>query len=150
MPQPFKVLARLRGLTLRSALSWALLTPAGVIPMVWGEGAMAQTVELDVEFKVTDREHTPLADRPARLVLGEGNYPDPQSGHRFVTDAKGEARFTKLGVLKDLYGWRVGGYRAAFWRLDPAGCRSGAAPPPVAPIAGIRGDAVGGGLLLGI
>lgn len=161
---------------------------------------MAQTVQMDVEFKVTDREHRPLAGRPVRLVLGEKNYPDPQSGHRFVTDAKGEARFTtpavlerqttstnfgitpiriprrvdylaigvelehvvpmdgqqvtvhwlygmdikrfangqcssygimkifdrdaqgrftKLGVLKNQDGWRDGGYRAAFWRLDP-------------------------------
>ena len=62
----------------------------------------AQTVPVDVAFKMTELEKPdrPLAGVPVRPVLGEvANWQGPTAGHRFVTDARGEAQFTVAGVV---------------------------------------------------
>jgi hypothetical protein len=57
--------------------------------------ARAQPVALDVEFKLTDLEYKPLPVQTVRLVFGAGkDWQEPNTGHRFVTDANGQAAFT--------------------------------------------------------
>ena len=61
-----------------------------------------QTVTVDVEFKMTELEKpdSRLAGVPVRLVLGEvADWQGPNAGHRFVTDAQGEARFSMAGMV---------------------------------------------------
>jgi hypothetical protein len=61
-----------------------------------------QTVMVDVDFKLTELEAPDrrLAGVPVRLVLGQGSdWQGPNAGHRFVTDAKGEARFSAEGLV---------------------------------------------------
>jgi hypothetical protein len=54
--------------------------------------AKGQPVALDVSFKMIDVENRPLPGVPVRLVFGAGaDWQSPNAGHRFVTDAKGEA-----------------------------------------------------------
>lgn len=59
-------------------------------------GAAAQPVMLDVDFRLTRLESDEgLGAAAVRLVLGEGQDASrPDTGHRFVTDAQGRARFT--------------------------------------------------------
>jgi hypothetical protein len=64
--------------------------------------AYGQTVTVDVQFKMTELERPdrPLAGVPLRLVLGEvADWQGPDAGHRFVTGADGEAKFTVEGVV---------------------------------------------------
>ncbi len=61
-----------------------------------------QTVTVDVEFKMSELEKpdSRLAGVPVRLVLGEvPDWQGPNAGHRFVTDAQGEAKFTVAGMV---------------------------------------------------
>jgi hypothetical protein len=69
--------------------------------LTWSLFASAQVTPIDVQFKLVamkdnyDAEPAPLAGVSARLVLGDAaGWQEPDAGHRFVTDAKGEARFT--------------------------------------------------------
>lgn len=63
------------------------------------------TVPIDVQFTMLDVKDPyeapePLPGAHIRLVLGEGpNWRDADAGHRFVTDARGEARFTMNGLI---------------------------------------------------
>jgi hypothetical protein len=59
----------------------------------------AQTVSLNVEFKLTDTEYKPLSGQPVRLVFGAGDWQDRSAGNRFVTDANGQAIFTTQARL---------------------------------------------------
>ena len=68
--------------------------------------ASAQTVPNDVKFTLLDVKDPyatpfpPLAGATVRLVLGESpNWRHPDAGHKFVTDAKGEAHFTMDGLI---------------------------------------------------
>lgn len=62
--------------------------------------AQAQPVTLNVSFRLTDLDYHGLPNVPVRLVFGsERNWQGPSAGKRFVTDAKGEARFTSSVVL---------------------------------------------------
>jgi hypothetical protein len=64
--------------------------------------AQGQTVTVDVHFKLTELEapDRPLPGVPVRLVLGQGpNWQDPNAGNRFVTDDKGEARYSAPGIV---------------------------------------------------
>ena len=64
--------------------------------------APAVDVALDVTFKLTDLDYKPLAGVPARVVFGsEPNWQNPNAGHRFVTDAKGEAHFSAQVDLEE-------------------------------------------------
>jgi hypothetical protein len=57
--------------------------------------ANAQSVMLDVNFKLTDLDYKPLPSTPVRLVFGsDKDWQSPTSGQQFITDAKGEARLT--------------------------------------------------------
>lgn len=63
--------------------------------------ASAQTTPVDVQFKLIgmtdnyDADPPPLPGETVRLILGETpDWQSPNAGHRFVTDSKGEARFT--------------------------------------------------------
>jgi hypothetical protein len=62
--------------------------------------ARAQTVSIDVEFKFTDLDYKPLPRENMRVVFGAAQgWQNPDSGHKFVTDEKGEARFTTTGLV---------------------------------------------------
>ena len=68
--------------------------------------ASGQTVPIDVKFTLLDVKDPyatpfpPLAGATVRLVLGESpNWQHPDAGHKFVTDAKGEAHFTMDGLI---------------------------------------------------
>lgn len=81
--------------------------PAFLLSLGWGAAAIAQAVPIDVEFKLVgmkdnyDAEPAPLVGQTVRLVLGEAaNWQDPGAGRQFVTDAKGEARFTMDAPLE--------------------------------------------------
>lgn len=63
--------------------------------------ASAQIIPIDVQFQLVgmkdnyDAAPAPLAGETVRLILGEGaDWQSPNAGHKFVTDQKGEARFT--------------------------------------------------------
>ena len=61
-----------------------------------------QTATVDVDFKMIEFERAdhPLPGVPVRLVLGEINdWQGANSGHRFVTDAQGEAHFSTQGLV---------------------------------------------------
>ena len=55
----------------------------------------ALPVTLDVTFKLTDPNYAPIPNVPVRVVFGsEKDWQAPGAGHKIVTDAKGEARFS--------------------------------------------------------
>jgi hypothetical protein len=57
-------------------------------------------VMLDVIFKLTDLDYTPLPGVPVRLVFRcDNNWQSADAGHRFVTDEKGEGRVTARVVI---------------------------------------------------
>ena len=57
--------------------------------------ANAQSVMLDVNFKLTDLDYKPLPNTPVRLVFGaDKDWQSPTAGQQFVTDAKGEGKLT--------------------------------------------------------
>ena len=57
--------------------------------------AHAETVKLEVNFKLTDMEYKPIAGAPARLILGvDQDWQAPGAGMRVVTDAAGETHYT--------------------------------------------------------
>ena len=58
------------------------------------------SITLDVNFQLTDLENKPLANVPVRLVLGsDQDWQSPAAGHRFVTGANGDARFSANVVV---------------------------------------------------
>ncbi len=62
--------------------------------------ARAQSVTLDVNFKLTDLESKPLPGQVVRLVFGAGpDWQSPDAGKRLVTDANGQAVFTTPAPL---------------------------------------------------
>jgi hypothetical protein len=70
---------------------WALLTClftglAGV--------SRAETVTLDVTFKLTDQDYQPLAGKTARIAFSGQDWRSPDAGQRVVTDAQGMAHLT--------------------------------------------------------
>jgi hypothetical protein len=57
--------------------------------------AHAETVSLDVTFKLTDPEYRPIAGVPVRVAFGsDRDWQAPGAGTRVTTGANGEARFT--------------------------------------------------------
>jgi hypothetical protein len=79
--------------------------------------ARAQTVPIDVSFTLLDMKdpynppYPPLAGETVRLVLGETpDWQNPDAGHKFVTDEKGEAHFTMNGLLDPVWRWRNIGF----------------------------------------
>ena len=55
---------------------------------------------LDVQFKLTGLDYTPIPNEPVRVVFGsDPDWQLPASGHRFVTDAAGASRFTARVTL---------------------------------------------------
>ena len=57
--------------------------------------AAAQSVPVDVSFKLTDLDYKPLANVPVRIVFSsDAGWRNANAGRRIVTDAKGEAHFT--------------------------------------------------------
>jgi hypothetical protein len=74
----------------------------GTVALAATTPAQSMTVALDVTFKLTDLDYKPLAGVPARVVFGsEPNWQNPNAGHRFVTDAKGEAHFSAQVDLEE-------------------------------------------------
>ena len=74
----------------------------GMVAMVVAVTAQASTVSLDVSFKLTDLDYKPLAGMPARVVFGsDANWQNPNAGHRFVTDANGEAHWVAQVDLEE-------------------------------------------------
>jgi hypothetical protein len=68
--------------------------------------AKAQTIPIDVHFNlydVTDNygsQNDPLPGATVRLILGAGpDWQSPTAGYKFVTDQKGEVRFTANGLI---------------------------------------------------
>jgi hypothetical protein len=62
--------------------------------------ARAQPATLDVVFKLTDLEYKPLPGQSIRLVFGaDKDWQSSDAGHRFVTDANGQAVFTTPAVI---------------------------------------------------
>ena len=71
-----------------------------VIGLALATQATAQTVRLDVRFKLTDMDYQPLANQPVRITFGpDGDWMAPDTGQRGMTDAQGEARFTATVTL---------------------------------------------------
>lgn len=63
-------------------------------------GPAAHAVDLDVQFKLTGLDYTPIPNEPVRVVFGsDPDWQSPASGHRFVTDAAGASRFTARVTL---------------------------------------------------
>jgi hypothetical protein len=90
------VQTQLRGLTAALCVS--------LVPYMTGFAnvAHAGAVSLDVTFKLTDLDYKPLAGAPIRVVFGsDPDWQGGDAGHRFVTDSKGEARWTQEAVLTD-------------------------------------------------
>lgn len=57
--------------------------------------ARAETVSLDVTFRLTDPEYRPIAGVPVRVTFGsDRDWQAPGAGTRITTGANGEARFT--------------------------------------------------------
>jgi hypothetical protein len=68
------------------ALSTGCAAPADLRP---------RDVVLHVRFALTDLDYHPVASAPVRLVFGsDANWQRQLSGDRFITDTKGEHRFT--------------------------------------------------------
>jgi hypothetical protein len=68
--------------------------------------ARAQTVPINVDFTFLDVidnyqvPYPPLPGEPVRLVLGETpDWQNPDAGHKFVTDEKGEAHFNMNALI---------------------------------------------------
>lgn len=63
--------------------------------ILFASTAAAQTVPLDVSFKLTDLDYKPLSNVPVRIVFAsDSGWQGASAGRRIVTDAKGEAHFT--------------------------------------------------------
>ncbi len=74
----------------------------GSVTLAAAAPAWAVIVDLDVSFRLTDLDYKPLAGVPVRVVFGaEPNWQSPDAGHRFVTDAKGEARWLAKVELEE-------------------------------------------------
>lgn len=74
----------------------------GGIALTAAAFAEAITVTLDVTFKLTDLDYKPLAGVPARVVFGsDANWQNPNTGHRVVTDAQGEAHWSTQVELEE-------------------------------------------------
>lgn len=70
-----------------------------------------KSVLLHVDFKITDLGDTPLEGIPVRIVFGsDPRWQEPGSGHRFVTDARGHARFTAEATLDARKRKKPGGF----------------------------------------
>jgi hypothetical protein len=70
----------------------------------------AQSIVLDVSFKLTDVDNKPLAGVPVRLVFsGAPDWQSPTAGNKIVTGAKGEAAFTTNASLDKK------------WQMEPIG-----------------------------
>ncbi len=72
----------------------------------WASLASAQTVPIDVQFKLVsmkdnyDAEPAPVVGETVRLVLGERpDWQNADAGRKFVTDAKGEAHFVMDALI---------------------------------------------------
>jgi hypothetical protein len=62
----------------------------------------AGVVTLEVAFKLTDLDYKPLVGVPVRVVFASNpDWQKAESGHRFVTDANGEAHWTGDVMLTD-------------------------------------------------
>jgi len=76
--------------------------------------ASAQTLPINVDFTFLDvqvSDSPPLAGATVRLVLGQSpNWQNPDAGHTFVTDAKGEAHFTMDGAIDNRWSSRSMGF----------------------------------------
>lgn len=85
-----------------SPLSGILLTAFLVVPGgVAATDATAQSVTLDVTFKLVDLDYKPIPNSPVRVVFGsDKDWRAPAAGRRIVTDAKGEARFSAPVTLE--------------------------------------------------
>jgi len=65
---------------------------------------MAQTIDLDVSFKLTDIDYKPLANVPVRLVFGsDKDWQNKDAGYKFTTDAKGEATLQTKVILDKVF-----------------------------------------------
>lgn len=61
----------------------------------WCPSALAETVTLDVQFRLTDNDYKPLPNVPVRVVFGcDKDWNQANSGVKLTTDSKGEASFT--------------------------------------------------------
>lgn len=62
----------------------------------------AESVPVDVRFKLTELDSKPLSGHSVRLVVGsEPGWQTPDAGVRFVTDANGEYHFSTNAVLDE-------------------------------------------------
>jgi hypothetical protein len=69
------------------------------------DAARAESVTLDVEFKLTDRDHQPLAG-----VLGSADRQAPDAGVRIVTGDDGTARVTTAAIVARAWQWTNVGF----------------------------------------
>ena len=76
----------------------AFLALMGLV--VSASSVRAQPVTLDVTFTLTDLDYHPLPNLPVRVVFGsDPDWQSASAGKRFVTDAKGQGRFTTSVTL---------------------------------------------------
>jgi hypothetical protein len=79
--------------------------------------ASAQIIPINVEFTFLDVSDSyinpfpPIPGATVRLVLGQtANWQNPDAGHKFVTDEKGEAHFTMDGLVDTRWSSRSMGF----------------------------------------
>jgi hypothetical protein len=90
---------------MRKSILRGWLACLAAVPFVVPRVALCETVALDVEFKLTDREYHPLSRVPLRLVLGVEDWQAAEAGMRIVTGEDGAARFTTQAVVDRRWRW---------------------------------------------
>lgn len=86
------------------------LAVLAAMPFVLARAAEAETMMLDVEFKLTDPDYQPLAGVPVRLVLGVADWQARDAGVRIVTGNDGMARFTTEAAIDRRWHWTNAGF----------------------------------------
>ncbi len=81
-----------------SALLFVLMSVAAVQSLV--AAVAAQSMTIDVHFKLTDLDYKPIPGATVRVVFADEPWREPPTaGQTFVTDSGGEHRFTANAVI---------------------------------------------------
>jgi hypothetical protein len=93
-----------------NSLLRAGLAALAATPLLFAGAAAAETVALDVAFRLTDPDDRPLAGVAVRLVLGVVDWQAPDAGVRIVTGDDGTARFTTPAIIDRRWHWTNAGF----------------------------------------
>jgi len=93
-----------------NSLLRAGLAALAATPLLFAGAAAAETVALDVAFRLTDPDDRPLAGVPVRLVLGVADWQAPDAGVRIVTGGDGTAHFTTPATIDRRWHWTNAGF----------------------------------------